>query len=45
MAKLGSVTYQVEVLEKLEGIRKDKTALKRLGLIVRLDNIWLDGLT
>ena len=39
IAKLDSVTYWAEPPEKLEGIKKDKIALERLGLMVRLDGI------
>ena len=39
MAKLGSVTHQIKLLEKPEGMKKDKIALKKLGLIVRPDGI------
>ena len=45
IAKLGGITYQAKSPEKPEGMRKDKTALKRLGQMVWLDGIWLDGLT
>ena len=45
MAKLGGMTHQVELLEKPEGIRKNRTVLGRLGLMVRPDGIWLDSLT
>ena len=45
MAKLNDVTYQIELLEKLEDIKKNRTTLERLGLIVWLDSIWLDSTT
>ena len=45
MAKLDSMTHQAEPPEKLKGMRKDRIALEKLGLIMRLDGIWLDGLT
>ena len=45
MAKLGSMTYQAKLLKRPEDMRKDRTALRRLGLMVRLDGIRLDGLT
>ena len=45
MAKLGGVTYQAELPEKPQNMKKNKIAWGRLGLIVRLDSIWLNGLT
>ena len=39
MAKLGGVTYQAKPPERPEGMRKDRTALERLGLMVRPDGI------
>ena len=45
MAKLGGVTNQVEPPKKPEGMRKDRTALGRLGLMMRPNGIQLDGLT
>ena len=43
MAKLGSVTHQAKPTERVEGMKKDRTALKKLDLMVWLDGIWLDG--
>ena len=45
MAKLDNVTHCAEPLEKLESMRKNRIVLKRLGQMVQLDGIWLDGLT
>ena len=45
MPKLGGVTYRAKPPKKPKGMRKDKTALGRLGQIVRPDGIRLDGLT
>ena len=39
MAKLDSMTYQVKLLIKFRGIRKDRTILEKLNLIVRPDGI------
>ena len=45
MAKLGGVTHWAEPPERPEGMRKNRTALGRLGLIVRPEDIRLDGLS
>ena len=45
MAKLGGVTHQAKPSEKPRGMKKNRTALGRLGLIVQPDGIRLDGLT
>ena len=42
IVKLGDVTYQTELLEKLGDIRKNRTALGGPGLMVQTDGIWLD---
>ena len=39
MAKLGGMIHQTEPPEKSEDIRKDRTTLEMLGLIVRSDGI------
>ena len=44
MTKLDGVTHQAEPLKRLEGMKKDRIALRRLGLMVRPDDIWLDSL-
>ena len=43
MAKLGGVTHQAKTPERPKGIRKNRTALERLGQMVRLDSIRLDS--
>ena len=45
MAKLCGVTHQAKSLEKLEGMRNDRTVLGKLGQMIRPDGIRLDGLT
>ena len=45
MAKLGGVTYLAELLERLGDIKKDRTALEKLDLIMQLHSIWLDSTT
>ena len=45
IARLDSLTHQAKPLEKLKGMKKDRTILRRLGLMIQPDNIWLDGLT
>ena len=45
MAKLGGVTYWVELPKRPKGIKKDRTILGRLGLMVRPDGIQLDSST
>ena len=45
MGKLGDVTYWAKPLEKPKGMRKDRTALGKLGQMMRPDGIRLDGLT
>ena len=45
MAKLGSIIHWAELLEKSKSMKKDKTILKKLGLMVRPDGIRLDNLT
>ena len=37
--KFSGIDYQAKLLEKLEDMKKDKTALGKLGLIVQLDAI------
>ena len=45
MVKLGSVIHETESLERPKGIKKDRTVLEKLGLMVWLDGIRLDNLT
>ena len=45
MAKLGGVTHWVKPPKRPRGMRKDITALERLGQMMRPDSIRLDGLT
>ena len=45
IAKLGGVTYCAKPLKRPKNMRKNRTALEKLGQIVRLDGIWLNGLT
>ena len=45
MAKLSGVTYQAKPLKKPKGIKKNRTALGKLSLIMRPNSIWLDSLT
>ena len=45
MAKLDGVTHQAEPSKKLEDIRKNRTVLEKLSLMVRFDDIWLDNLS
>ena len=44
MAKLGGITHQAKPLEKLEDMRKDRTILGKLDLMIRLNGIQLDSL-
>ena len=45
MAKLGSIIHQAKPPKRPEGMRKDRTALERLGQMVWPNNICLDDLT
>ena len=45
MAKLGGVTHRAKSPKRPEGMKKDRTALGKLGQMVRPDGIRLDGLT
>ena len=45
MIKVRSITHRAEPLKKSEGMKKDRTVLEGLGLMVRPDGIQLDGLT
>ena len=45
IAKFGSMTHQTKPLKKPKSMRKDRTALGRLGLMVRFNSIWLNGST
>ena len=45
IVKLDGVIHQAEFLERSGGIKKDRIALERLGLMVWTDGIRLDGLT
>ena len=44
MAKLDGMIYQIKPLEKLESLKKNRSLLEKLGLIIQVNGIWLDGL-
>ena len=45
MAKLDDVTHQIELPETLENIKKNRTVLRRLALIMQPNCIQLDNMT
>ena len=45
IVKLSGMTHWAEPLERPKSMKKNRIVLKKLGLMIRPDGIWLDGLT